>query len=231
MDQYLSVGTTDGQFSAYCVMPNKTPAPVVVVLQEIFGVNADIKETCEWIASLGYIALSPDLFWRHEAGLSLSSLSEAEWKVGLEIYAKYDRDLGVRDIARTLEIGKQLPDATGKAGVMGFCLGGLMTFLTTARVGADVSVVYYGGETDKYVAESPAIKTPLIMHLGEEDEFISKSAQSKIKDSLINNPFVRVYSYPGQCHAFARNHGAHYNAAAATIANDRTREFLRKHLT
>ena len=116
----------------------------------------------------------------------------------------------------------KLPECTGKVAVLGFCLGGLMTFLTAVRYGVDAAVVYHGGDTEKYLGEIDGLDSPLLMHLGEEDEFISKPAQAEIKTALARKPNATVYSYPGQYHAFARHNGAHYNAAAAALANRRT---------
>jgi len=113
---------------------------------------------------------------------------------------------------------------------MGFCLGGLMTFLTAARYGVDAAVAYHGGDTEKYLGEVNGLDAPLLMHLAEEDEFISKPAQAEIKKALASKPNATVYSYPGQHHAFARHNGTHYNAAAAALANGRTSEFLHRRL-
>jgi len=87
-------------------------------------------------------------------------------------------------------------------------------------------VVYHGGDTEKYLAEVGGLYAPMLMHLGEEDEFISKPAQVEIKAALAGKPKAKVYSYPGQRHAFTRHNGAHYNAEAAALANGRTSEFL-----
>jgi carboxymethylenebutenolidase len=124
----------------------------------------------------------------------------------------------------------RLAECTGKVAVLGYCLGGLMTFLTAVRYGVAAAVAYHGGDTEKYLGEVNRLDAPLLMHLGEEDEFISKSAQAGIKTALASKPNVTVYSYPGQRHAFARHNGAHYNAAAAALANGRTSEFLRQQL-
>jgi carboxymethylenebutenolidase len=86
--------------------------------------------------------------------------------------------------------------------------------------------VYHGGDTEKYLGEIDGLEGPLLMHLGEEDEFISKAAQDEIKTALAGKPNAKVYSYPGQYHAFSRHNGRHYNAAAAALANGRTIEFL-----
>jgi carboxymethylenebutenolidase len=124
----------------------------------------------------------------------------------------------------------KLPECTGKAAVLGYCLGGLMTFLTAVRYGANAAVVYHGGDTEKYLGEVDGLDAPMLMHLAEEDEFISKAAQAEIKTALASKPNATVYSYPGQHHAFARHNGTHYNAAAAALANERTSEFLRQKL-
>jgi len=114
---------------------------------------------------------------------------------------------------------------------MGFCLGGLMAFLTAARETIDAAVAYHGGDTESYLGEAGAIAAPMLMHLAEEDEFISKEAQAKIKAALADKPNVEVYSYPGCNHAFARHTGVHYDAAVAAKANGRTWAFLADHLS
>jgi len=196
------------------------------VLQELFGVNADIRQTCDDLAANGYIALAPDLFWRQEPNVDLNVRSEPDWQHGLRLYQSYDRDAGVRDIVATIQMAIDLPGCTGKVGILGYCLGALMVFLTAARHGVDAAVAYHGSETEKYLDEVKNLHAPLLMHLGEEDEFISKPAQAEIKKALAGQPNAKVYSYPGQYHAFSRHNGAHYNAAAAALANKRTSDFL-----
>jgi carboxymethylenebutenolidase len=105
-----------------------------------------------------------------------------------------------------------------------------MVFLTAARYQVDAAVAYHGGETEKYLGEVGGLEAPLLMHLAEEDEFISKAAQAEIKAALAGKANANVYSYPGQHHAFARHNGMHYNAAAAVLANRRTSEFLHQQL-
>ena len=97
-----------------------------------------------------------------------------------------------------------------------------------ARV--DAAVVYHGGDTEKYLSEVNGLNAPLLVHLAEKDEFISKPAQAEIRTALASKPNATVYSYPGQRHAFARHNGTHYNAEAAALANGRTREFLDQQL-
>ena len=230
MTDRITIGGRDGAFHAYIARPEVLTAPAVVVLHEVFGVNSDIRKTCDELAEQAFIAVAPDLFWRQEPGVDLSVTSEPDWQHGLRLYQAYDRDAGARDAKDTANSVAKLPGCTGRVAILGFCLGGLMTFLTAVRYGVDAAVVYHGGDTDKYLDEVGGLHAPLLMHLAEEDEFISKPAQAKIRTALAGKPNATVYSYPGQHHAFARHNGAHYNAAAAALANGRTSEFLHQQL-
>jgi carboxymethylenebutenolidase len=230
MKDRIAIGGRDGTFNAYIARPAALPAPAIVVLHEVFGVNADIRKTCDELAGEGFIAVAPDLFWRQEPGVDLGVNSEPDWQHGLRLYQAYDRDVGVGDVRDTLDAVARLPDCTGKIAVQGYCFGALMTFLTAVRCRVDAAVAYHGADTEKYLGEVDNLHAPLLMHLGEEDEFISRAAQVQIKAALAGKPNAIVYSYPGQHHAFARHKGAHYDAAAAALANGRTAEFLHRHL-
>ena len=230
MNAQITIDGQHGVFCAYIARPRTLPAPAVVVLQELFGVNADIRRHCDELAEQGFIAVAPDLFWRQEPGVDLSVTSEPDWQHGLRLYQAYDRDAGARDIADAVESVAKLPECTGKVAVLGYCLGALMTFLTAVRYDVDAAVAYHGADTDKYLGEVDGLHAPLLMHLAEEDEFVSKPAQAAIKVALASKPNATVYSYPGQRHAFSRHNGAHYNAEAAVLANRRTSEFLTQQL-
>jgi carboxymethylenebutenolidase len=230
MNDRITIEGRDGAFGAYISRPKTLPAPAVVVLHEVFGVNADIRKTCDELAEQGFIAVAPDLFWRQEPGVDLSVTSEPDWQHGLRLYQAYDRDASARDVKDTANVVAKLPECIGRVAVLGYCRGGLMTFLTAARYSVDAAVVCHGGDTEKYLGEVDGLDAPLLMHLAEEDEFISKPAQAEIKTALASKPNAIVYSYPGQHHAFARHNGEHYNAAAAALANGRTSEFLHQKL-
>ena len=230
MKERMSIEGWDGAFGAYIARPKALPAHAVVVLQELFGVNADIRKTCDELAEQGFVAVAPDLFWRQEPGVDLNVTSKTDWDHGLRLYQAYDRDAGVRDIKNTLDAVAKLPECSGKIAVQGYCLGALMTFLTAVRCHVDAAVAYHGADTEKYLCEVDNLSAPLLVHLGEEDEFISKPAQAEIKTALASKANATVYSYPGQRHAFTRHNGTHYNAAAAALANGRTSEFLHQQL-
>jgi carboxymethylenebutenolidase len=231
MMNQITVHGHDGTFAAYIARPKTLPAPAVVVLQELFGVNADIRKHCDELAEQGYLAVAPDLYWRQEPGVDLNVTTQADWDHGLRLYQAYDRDAGVKDIKDTIDSVRDLPGCNGKFALLGYCLGALMVFMTAVRNdGIDATVWYHGADTDKYLGEVDGLRAPILMHLAEEDEFISKAAQAEIKAALGKKPNATVYSYPGQSHAFSRHKGKHYNAAAAHLANSRTSEFLGRQL-
>jgi len=230
MGDRITIKGRNGTFGAYVARPRALPAPAVVVLQELFGVNADIRKTCDELADLGFIAVAPDLFWRQQPAVDLDVRSESDWQHGLRLYQAYDRDAGARDVKDAVAAAAKLSDCTGKVAVLGYCLGALMSFLTAVRYSVNAAVAYHGADTEKYLDEVDGLAAPLQMHLGEEDEFISKPAQAEIKAALARKPSATVYSYPGQYHAFTRHDGAHYNVAAAPLANSRTHDFLNRQL-
>src|SRR5271170_4494589 len=121
MKDHMTVKGRDGTFTAYIARPEELPAPAVIVLQELFGVNADIREKCDELAKQGFIAIAPDLFWRQEPGVDLGVRSEADWQHGLRLYQAYDRDAGARDIAQTVRTVVQLPGSTGRVALQGYC--------------------------------------------------------------------------------------------------------------
>jgi carboxymethylenebutenolidase len=230
MNERITINTADGSFGAYVARPEQNEAPAIVVIQEIFGINADIRSHCDALAAKGYIAIAPDLFWRLEPGVELTDGSEEEWAKAFSLYGAFDVDLGVADVAATMAVARTLQGANGKVGVMGFCMGGLLTFLSAARHGADAAVSYYGGRSNEYADEFATLDTPLLMHLAEADQYIPKPAQETIVRAAAARPNVDIYVYPGQDHAFARVNGTHYNAEAAALAGVRTDAFFARHL-
>src|SRR6202166_2978844 len=117
MKNHITIKGRDGAFGAYIATPKALPAPAVVVLQELFGVNADIRRHCDELAEQGFIAVAPDLFWRQEPGVDLSVTSEPDWQHGLHLYGTYDRDAGAKDVKDTANVVAKLPGRIGKVAV------------------------------------------------------------------------------------------------------------------
>lgn len=226
MPEIIIPSKDGGSFSAYVAMPKVLPAPTVILIQEIFGVNAEMRAKCDALAEGGFIAVCPDLFWRMEPGVQLTDKSETEWARAFDFFNRFDVDLGIDDLRAVYHTFRGHAESTGKVGCVGYCLGGKLAYLMAARTHIDASVSYYGVGLDQLLGESQSIKKPLLMHVAEGDKFVPPEAQTKIKAGLANNPHVILYSYPNVNHAFARGGGEHYDAAAAEKANSRTLAFL-----
>ena len=215
-----------GSFSAYVAMPAKTPAPAVVVIQEIFGVNKVMRDLTDGYAAAGYVAICPDLFWRIEPGIDITDQSEAEWQKAFELFQKFDVDLGIGDLIATVAHARALPECAGKVGTVGYCLGGKLAYLMATRSDADANVSFYGVGLDELIGEASQISKPYLSHVAENDGFVPKEAQATFIPVLEQTPQATVHVYAGQDHAFARVGGQHYDQASADLANGRTAEFF-----
>jgi len=222
----------DGEFGAYLAAPASGRGPGAVVIQEIFGVNKVMRDLADEFAARGYFALCPDLFWRLEPGVQLTDKTDAEWQRAFGLMQRFDADAGVKDIQNSINYLKHsVTGCTGKVGAVGYCLGGLLAYLTAARTDADACVGYYGVNIKDKLGEAAKIKKPLMLHIAAKDEYVPPPAQKAIVDGLKGNPLVTVHTYAEMNHAFARPGGAHYDKACADLANGRTATFFRQHLS
>jgi carboxymethylenebutenolidase len=227
----IKIKSLEGQeFSAYCALPESGNGPGLIVIQEIFGVNANMRTLCDDYAAQGYVAVCPDLFWRQQPGIQLTDKTPEEWDRAFELYKGFDTESGVRDLLSTLAHMRSMKACNGKVGAVGFCLGGKLAFLMATRSDADAVAGYYGVELEKYLDEVHDIRMPLVLHIAALDKFTPPDARDKILKSLARNPVITAYVYEGADHAFARIGGEHYDKAAADLANRRTAELFSKYL-
>ena len=226
----VTISTPDGTFGGYLASPSGGGGAGVVVIQEIFGVSKFIRVIADAYAAHGYFALAPDLFWRLEPGIQLDPTIEAERNRAFSLFPKFNVDLGVKDIEAAIGHLRGTQKCR-KVGAVGYCLGGLLAYLTATRTDADASVGYYGVSIDSKLGEAANIKKPLMLHMAGKDGFVPPAAQKTIIDGLKNNPLVTIHTYPEMDHGFARVGGDHYDQANAELANGRTSTFFRQHLS
>lgn len=228
MSETMQIASLDGagSFEAYAAGPTSATAGIVVV-QEIFGINPGIKQMVDGWGALGYRAVAPDLFWRLEAGISLDADKPDEMQRAFGLYQRFDVDLGITDIAASI---RALRDAgCGKVGVVGYCLGGLLAYLSACRTDADASVGYYGVGIDSKLDEADAIAQPLMLHIATEDGFVPAEAQAAIHARLDGHERCTLHDYKAD-HAFARAIGASRVSELAALADARTVEFFKNNL-
>ena len=219
-----------GEFDAYLALPASGSGPGIVLLQEIFGVNQDMRTIADWYAARGFVVICPDLFWRQERNVQLTDQTDAEWQKAFALYQGLDVDKAVDDAGATLQFLRQHPACTGKVGAVGFCLGGKLAYLIAVRYHPDCSVGYYGVGIENALEELANLRHPLMLYVAELDQYCPTAAQAQLHAAMDGNPLVTMHDYARCDHGFARVGGAHYNAAAAELANLRTLEFFTRHL-
>ena len=231
MSANLRISTLDGSdaFSAYIARPEGTAKAAIVVIQEIFGVNAGIRRKCDRFAEEGYLALAPDLFWRLEPGIELDPDIEKEMNQALDLMGKFDQDLGIHDIEASITYLRK-EEGINKVGAVGYYLGGRLAYMTAARTDCDATVGYYGVGIDGLLNEKHAIAHPLMLHIPTEDGFVDKDTQAKMHEGLDDHPRVNLYDYAGLYHGFATEFGKRRSEEAAQLADNRTAEFFKTHL-
>jgi carboxymethylenebutenolidase len=217
------------RFHAYMARPAAPPRAAIVVIQEIFGVNAGVRNKCDLLAEAGYVALAPDLFWRLQPGVELDPDVPEQFQQALGLLQRFDQDAGLRDIEATIRHARGAPGCA-KVGAVGYCLGGRLAYLAAARTDIDASVGYYGVGLDQLLGESHAIARPLMLHIAETDHFVPAEAQAKIHAALDDHPRVTIHDYPGVDHGFASDRGARRVEDAASLADSRTLAFFAAHL-
>lgn len=218
----------EGQIPAYVARPDADGARAVIVIPEIFGVNAGIRRKCDDWAAQGYLAIAPDIFWRFAPGVELDPDVEAELQEAFGYFGQYDADDGVRDIEAAIRWART--QGADKVGAVGFCLGGRLAYMTAARTDIDASVGYYGVMIDQMLNESHAIARPLMLHIPTADHFVGPEAQAAIHAGLDGHPKVTLHDYQGLDHGFAATNGNRRDEAGAALADQRTRDFFAEYL-
>jgi len=210
-----------GEFSAYLALPAGGRGPGLVVFQEIFGVNANMRAVCDWFAARGFLAICPDLFWRIEPDVELDP--ERDFERALEMMGRLDPSKAIDDAAVAMEFLRTHPACTGRVGAIGYCLGGRLAYLFAARHKPDAAVGYYGVGIERALDEAKNIACPLMLHIAGLDKYCPPAARDQIIKAL---PNATIHVYPNSDHAFARKSGPHYDPAAAELADLRTIEFF-----
>jgi carboxymethylenebutenolidase len=219
---------------AYCAVPDRDPAQGVLLFQEIFGINDNIRGLAEKLAAAGFLVLAPDMFWRLEPRFERkdeSGLADA-----MSMVQRLDFTLARADMAATLAQLRTMPGCTGRVGAVGFCLGGTLTFLAAATAkpdgrGLDAAVPYYGSGIHEMLDLVPAVECPLLLHYGDEDPYITAEQIAQVERALAGRKDVTVHHYDAG-HAFSNwDAPSMYRQQPAELAWARTLAFLADQLS
>jgi carboxymethylenebutenolidase len=208
--RYESITTPDGAFDAFCAVPEAPDAPAVLVFQEVFGINDNIRGLAGRLAEAGYLALAPDMFWRIEPRFERKD--ESGLADGFAMIQQLDFDLAAADITATMAHALAMPGCNGRVGGVGFCLGGMLAYLfaTTTRVD--------GRGPDA------------VVHYGANDPYIPAEQIDEVERALAGRPDVTLHRYDAG-HAFSNwDAPSLYDETAAREAWDRTMRFFDERL-
>ena len=226
--RWIDIKAADGgTFRAYLAVPASGRGPGIVLCQEIFGINAYIREVADYYAEEGYVVLAPDLFWRLEKNVELG-YTEADFARAFDFFGRFDTDKGMDDIGAAVRTLRARAEVAGKVGALGFCLGGRLAYLAAARCGVDCAVGYYGVTIDQYLNEAAKIRVPMVLHFAGEDKYAPPATVEKIQAAFKGRPEIEIYNYLGLDHAFARTGGMHYDRPAHMMAHSRSIALFRR---
>lgn len=220
MGEWVKLRAADGQeLSAWVARPEGEPIAGLVVVQEIFGVNAHIRSVADGYARDGFLAVAPALFDRIEPGVELA-YEGADMERARSFIPKLDVEKSMLDTKAAMEYAAS---ATGKkVGVIGYCYGGTIAWLAATRLGAAAAVGYYGGQIARFAGENPSC--PVMLHFGRQDAHIPAEEVDKVQAA---HPDVEVYWYDAG-HGFNCDARSSYNAAAASVARELSLAFLER---
>lgn len=218
MGQWMTLTASDGfRLAAYRSDPIGNPRGGLVIVQEIFGVNGHIRAVCDSYAAEGYAAVAPALFDRYQRNFDIGYSAE-DIARGRELKARSDIDAALRDVAAARDEAA----SAGRVGIIGYCWGGLVTWMSSARLpGFACAVPYYGGGMPDAAGEQP--KCPVMAHFGKRDAAIPLEGVEKLAAA---HPEVQVFLYDAE-HGFNCDQRKSYDPASAALARERTLEFLR----
>ena len=224
----IDITSHDGKsFQGYLALPPTGTGPGIVLIQEIFGVNAHIRAVADQYALDGYVVLAPDLFWRMETGVNLG-YDEPAFKAAMGYMQKMDFALAFQDLGSTVAALKALPECTGKVASLGYCMGGLLSYQCAANAGVDAAICYYPGSIENHLDQVAKVRCPILMHFAEKDHYISadavKAVQSAFKEA--RNAVIEVY--PGVDHGFNCWERPAYDQKTSSLAHGLSLSFLAK---
>lgn len=201
--QHIKVAATEGgEIDCYLSLPDSGPAPAVVVMASVFGVDGDVQGNCDDLAAQGFVAAAPDLFWRGDKG-PMDRSEDGQRRARERAKDRVPMiEKGVQDLADTIAALKARPECNGRIAVVGLCYGGPFAVLGPARLGCDAGVSFHGTRVQDYIDEIDGVTVPVSLHWGDQDHAAPPEALEKIRGTIAGMANVEVHIYPGVLHGY-----------------------------
>jgi carboxymethylenebutenolidase len=229
-NETISTGD-EGTFTGHLAVPAAGHGPGVLVIQEIFGVNAYIRDVCERLASVGYVALAPDVFWRVEANVEFDSSDQANIEPAMQVAGRFDPVAGLGDLGDALEHLRSLEETQGATAAIGFCFGGTQAYRVAAHLDPACVVSYYGSGTADLLGDLDKVNCPVMFHFGDSDPYLPMEDVDRIVAATADRNDITVHVHQGGGHAFDNRFAPHFSQPAiAAAAWTETLAFLYTHI-
>jgi carboxymethylenebutenolidase len=230
-DSTEMVTTRDGgHMPTFVARPSARRGPGIVVLHEIFGVTDYLRKRARDLAQAGYVAMVPQLYWRLESDVELPEDTQEGLQQAFGYLQRLDEPRAIDDAAAALEHLRAMPETAGRAGVLGFCMGGRLAFGVAAAADPDVVVSYYGSGIGSQLDRAPSVTAPIVFHFGDADAYLPLDEANRIKAAFAAHPSARVHIHAGAGHAFDNPSPMFHHPAASEEAWPQTIAFLHQHL-
>ncbi|CAM2340300.1 dienelactone hydrolase family protein [Burkholderia vietnamiensis] len=227
--QWIDIPTGSDSFGGYLALPKRGTGPAVVIIQEIFGVNAHIRAVADQYAADGFVALAPDVFWRTQPRVELT-YDGADRDKGIELMKKTDIGLAVADIGAAADALRARADVAGKVAAIGYCFGGQLAYRAAAAGTVDAAVAYYGGGIQNALDLADKVTQPILFHYAENDHAIPLDAVEQVRGAFAGRGNASFHVYPDASHGFNCPDRASYHQRASALAHGRTLTFLAEQL-
>jgi len=220
-----------GDIPAVLTLPESGSGPGVVLVQEIFGVNTYIREVAERLAGEGYVVIAPHMYWRIQPDFAIEATGPDDLAPAMEVAGKFQIEDGMADIGATIAHLAGMSEVTGPIGIIGFCFGGSMSYMTAANHQPACAVAYYGSMIAGNLDLLPKITCPILFHFGDQDPFLSNDDVESLRRASDGMTNTEILVQPGAGHAFDNHRNPMFSKPhAAAAAWARTSEFLSTHL-
>lgn len=227
MADAIEIAIGCGSLRALAASPGSGPRPGVIILHELFGLTGFIQDRVDWFADRGFVAIAPELYWRIAPGV-VYDYAGADFDRVFATRGQLDDDQAVADIGACAEHLRSMPGCAGPVAVVGYCLGGLLAYLAAARLDISAAVSFHGVRIETRLEEASRQRAPLLLHFCGLDKYVPPEAVKIIKTALAGRVGVEFHDYPESDHGFSREGQPAYDAAVASLAHQRTLDFIRR---
>lgn len=227
MAEWIEIPISNGErMAANLALPSQRPAPGLVLLPEVFNVNDHIRTVADEYAADGFVVVAPDLYWRQEPRTYLSYDEEGLQKAR-QLWAKLDVEQFAIDVGDIVSALRARPDCNGKIGLVGYCIGGSIAYLASAKHPIDAAVSYYGIQIDQHLDQADHLRCPVMFHFAKNDAHIPLATVTPVADRAARSDRMTVQIYDGAGHGFNRRGYPPYHEPSARLARERTLAHLK----